>query len=1055
MISMVVDVNHGVRLMKPTTVTSTIRGYGFLILDSQKPGLNIFLVKAWISPSESWNDNCRKHLLFLQFKLHQMKIVKKILIGLSIMVALIIASAIVLPIIFKDKIKAKIDQEIAKTINADVIFDVNNFSLSVFRHFPNITVEVKELGVFNRAPFEGIHLFVVDRFDVEINLKDVLFGDQLHVKGITLVRPQINIKVLKNGQANYNITYPSTDTVKQSTEPSKFSFAIDYWGIENGDVVYDDATMPFYMSVKGLNHSGSGNFNEQEFDLKTKTIADSLTVSYGGTEYLTNKHATVDAIIGISEAYTKYTFKENSAKVNDFALGFDGWFKMNPKDFGMDINFKSPENSFKSLLSLVPGMYSKDFDKIETKGDLSFNGFVKGTYSDKQMPAFNVDLKVKDAMFKYPSLPTAVSNINMDLLIDNKTGVIENTFVDLKKLHLDFGSNPVDANATIENLKNYRMTAIVKAAFNLAELGKMFPMEGMEMKGTFKVAASAKGIYDSIKKTIPAVDASMSLSDGYVKASQFPLPLQDLKFNSTIKNTSGKMAETFVNVNGFSMLMDGEKFTADLSLQNLDDYTWDLKANGGIDIEKMTKIFPLDGMNLAGKVKANIETKGKYSDVTAKRYDKLPTSGSASLKDFKFTSKTLPYAVTVTQANASFNPQKVEVKNTSGTIGRSDFNVDGSVSNYIGYVFGKGTISGNLNFNSTLLDLNEFMTDTAPTDKKDTAKYSVIPVPDNIDFVLHSTLKTVKMMDYIITEGSGDVIVKNAVANLSDVKFNMLGGSFVVNGTYNTKDLKHPKYDFGLKVDNLSIQQAASTFSIIKTYAPIAGMTTGKFGTDFKVSGELGQDLMPKMNTVNGGGLIKIAEASITQSKLIAGVTSLTSLKDADNVTLKNVLISATITDGKLSVKPFNVKFGNYVTAVSGSTALDGAINYALKMNVPAGKLGSQFQGLLNQYGGTNNSTSEIPVNIGLGGTFANPKTTLVSQEQKQQVTQAVTNVAQEKGKQALQQAVQGTQAQDIVNSVLGTKKDTAKTKADSAKVNPVQDVLQNKLKGLLKRKKN
>ena len=160
--------------------------------------------------------------------------------------------------------------------------------------------------------------------------------------------------------------------------------------------------------------------------------------------------------------------------------------------------------------------------------------------------------------------------------------------------------------------------------------------------------------------------------------------------------------------------------------------------------------------------------------------------------------------------------------------------------------------------------------------------------------------------------------------------------------------------------------------------------------------------------------------------------------------------MSATINDGKLSVKPFNVKFGNYVTSVSGTTALDGAINYALKMNVPAGKLGSQFQSLV---GGS--KTSEIPVNIGLGGTFTNPKASLISQEQKKQVEQAVTNAAKEKGKDALQQAVKGTQAQDLVNNILGTKKDTTKTKTDSAKTNPVQNVLQNKLQNLLKKKKN
>src|SRR6478752_794961 len=132
-----------------------------------------------------------------------MKVIKKVLIGLSIVLVLVIASAIILPIVFKDKIKAKVDEEIAKTINADVIFDVNNFSLSVFRHFPNITAEIKELGVFNRAPFAGVHLFVVERFDIEINLMDLLFDDQLRVKGITLVRPQINVLVLKDGKANY------------------------------------------------------------------------------------------------------------------------------------------------------------------------------------------------------------------------------------------------------------------------------------------------------------------------------------------------------------------------------------------------------------------------------------------------------------------------------------------------------------------------------------------------------------------------------------------------------------------------------------------------------------------------------------------------------------------------------------------------------------------------------------------------------------------------------------------------------------------------------------
>lgn len=991
-----------------------------------------------------------------------MKIMKKVLIGFGIVLILFVAAAILIPILFKDDIKAAIDKEIAKSVNADVIFDADNFDLTLFKNFPNATAVISELGVFNRAPFEGVPLFVVEKLEVEVNLKEMLFGDELRLKGITLVRPQINIRVLADGRANWDITYPSTDTVTvEEEEGGEFSFGIDNWKIVDGDLSYDDQSIPFAMNMIGLNHTGNGDFNEKEFDLRTKTNADTLSVTYDGVEYITHKKLTADMVLAISEEYSKFTFKENVAYINDFGLAFDGWFKMNDDSYDMDINYQTEESTFKSLLSLVPGMYTQDFGNIETNGNIAFTGMVKGVFSEIQMPAFNLAVKVEDGMFKYPDLPTAIKNINLDLFVDNKDGIIDNTVVDLKKLHLELGNNPVDARMLIENLKNYKLDGNVKASLNLAELNKMFPMEGLEMKGAFSVDATAKGVYDSIRKIIPAIDIAMSLKDGYVKSSEFPLPIENMQFTSTVKNTSGKMTETTINVKDLSLLMDGEKFIANMIIQNLDDYNWDIKANGGIDLEKMTKIFPFEGMTLAGKVKADIETKGKMSDVDAGRYDRLPTSGTASLENFKFSSKDLPYAVTVSKAQAVFDPSKIELKNTAGTIGKSDFALEGSVSNYIAYVFSeKETIKGNMTFRSNLLDLNEFMEETEETPATtEEEPYGVIPVPENIDFTLHSSINTVKMMDYTITNASGDIIVKNGIANLNGLKFSMLGGKFQMTGTYNTRDIAHPKYDMDLKIEGLAIQQAASSFSVVKTYAPIAGLVNGDFSTDFKIRGELLPTMMPNLATVNGAGLIKVAQAALTQSKLVSGITSLTKLEDSDNVTLRDVLMSASIDNGRLSVKPFDVQFGNYKTTVAGSTGLDGSIDYSLKMNVPAGKLGGQLQGFVNQYTGSSNSTSEIPVTIGVGGSYNDPKARLVMQEQKQQVKEAVTTVVQEKSKEVVSEALKGTDPKDIVNNLLkGNKPDSAQqTQAakDTTKAAPVEQLLQNKLNSLLKKKKN
>lgn len=997
-----------------------------------------------------------------------MKIVKRILIVFGVVLLLLVAAGIIIPIVFKDDIKAALDKKIAENVNADVVFDVDNFSLSVFKNFPAVTVQIRELGVFNRAPFEQVPLFVMEELDVEVNLKDILFGDQLRVKGISLIEPQIMIKVLKDGRANYDITYPSTDTVEAAPDTSKFSFGIDHWEIVNGRVVYDDKSLPYLLDIRGLNHNGSGDFTQDVFDLTTNTVADSVTTSYDGVEYLTNKRAEIDMTISISEDFSKYTFKENTAKLNDFTMHFDGWFKMNEKDYAMDLTFNSPENTFKSLLSLVPGMYTSDFGSIRTEGDLAFSGAVKGTYSDTQMPAFNLALVVNDAMFRYPDLPTAVNNIAMDLRIDNTTGVIENTVVDLKKLHLDFGANPVDARMRIENLKDYRMDAQLAAKLNLAELNKMFPMDGLEMKGTFSVDAKASGVYDSIRKVIPAVDITMGLADGYVKSAEFPAPLEDLKMTATVKNTSGKMVETVIDVSNFSMMLEGERFDANMKVVNLDDYTWDVNAKGGIDLEKMTRIFPLEGMTVAGKLKADIHTKGKMSDLDAERYDRLPTSGSASMTAFKLTMKDMP-DVTVAQSDMVFDPRKIELKNTTGTIGKSDFAVAGAISNYIGYAFGNNeTIKGNVDFRSNLLDLNEFMSeDEAAATPEDTASYGVIPIPGNIDFILRSNVKSVKMMDFNITNAAGDIILKDGIANLRGLKFNMLGGAFVVNGTYDTRDLAHPMYDLSLKIEDLSIKEAAHSFAIVKTYAPVAGIMNGNFGTDFKVSGELGQDMTPKMGTVNGGGLIKVAQASLTQSKLLSGVTALTKLNDTDNVTMKDVLMSASIDNGRLTVKPFDVKFGSYATNVAGSTGLDGTIDYTLKMNVPAGQLGTALQSYANQITGNTSIAKEIPVTIGIGGTYNDPKPTLLASEQKQQAVEAVKEAVKEEVKQtteavkeevkqevqqktqeAIQEAVKGTDPKDILKNVM---------KGDSTKKDSTKEIqqLQNKLNNLLKKKKN
>ena len=129
-------------------------------------------------------------------------------------------------------------------------------------------------------------------------------------------RPAVEeqVKVLEDGRANWDITYPSVDTVQVEEEQAgSFSFGIDHWEIIDGDVVYDDKSIPFLLSLKGLNHTGSGDFNEKAFDLNTNTSADTLTVVYDGVEYISNKILKGDMTMAMDLENSKFTFKEKHA----------------------------------------------------------------------------------------------------------------------------------------------------------------------------------------------------------------------------------------------------------------------------------------------------------------------------------------------------------------------------------------------------------------------------------------------------------------------------------------------------------------------------------------------------------------------------------------------------------------------------------------------------------------------------------------------------------------------------------------------------------------------
>ena len=976
---------------------------------------------------------------------------KKVFIGFAIFIVVLLAAAALVPYLFKDKVKEVLDKQIAENVNAKVSYKADAVHLSLLRHFPNLALSVDNLTVIGLDSFQRDTLAALPNFSMGLDMMSVITGDELKVKSILLQDPSIKLVKLKSGRTNWDIFITDTTaTEPANTDTTSFNMAINKWEIRNGSLVYEDLSIPMGIAASNVNHTGSGDFAENVFDMVSETTSDAFTVTYGGINYVENAKLNADVTLGMDLNKSQFTFKENKIQLNEFPFGFNGSILMPADDIDLDITFQAAETGFKNILSVVPGMFTDKFKDIDTDGKMAFKGYVKGRFNETSMPGFGTELQVTNGRFKYPDLPQAATNINVDMKVANADGNVNNTRIQIDKFHLDLGKNPVEARAIINGLEPMQVDGNVKANINLAEMTKVFPVEGMTLRGLLNIDGNAKGTYS--KTQMPVVNARLNLSNGYVKSKNFPAPIQGLNMASTITNTTGNTDDTRIQVDRFNLSLDGEPLEGRVTIQGIDKPAFDAQVKGILDLTKIAKIFPLEDMTLSGRIQADVATKGKMTDIDAGQYANITSSGNMQVNNLSFVSKDLPQGMKITNASTVFNNEKIQVQQMQGFLGKSDFQVNGSISNYMGYLFGKNqSLRGTMNLSSNRFDVNEWMVDEFSGQPTQSASEGVVAVPGNIDFVLNTTAGQVLYSNLKLDNVRGAVTIKDKVARLDNVLFNTLGGSFVTSGTYNTKDLQHPLFSMGLNIKNLDFKSAYNAFNTIKTLAPIAHLLDGNFSTDFNFTGELGQNMMPVYSTLTGKGLVEVVRAVVTNVQVLEKISQLTNLTEVRNLVVENKDFAAEIVGGNLVVKPFDINVKDIKMTVGGTNNADGNIAYVTALDVPTGKIGNALNAKLTSLTGLQDikGTDRVTMNLNIGGTLTNPKVSLAGGSAKGQAKDMVKNIVQSKLEVAKSNLEEKKQlAQDSIKSVLEAKRVETENKVRTeleAKRKQAEENLKNK----------
>jgi len=572
-------------------------------------------------------------------------------------------------------------------------------------------------------------------------------------------------------------------------------------------------------------------------------------------------------------------------------------------------------------------------------------------------------------------------------------------------------------------------------------------LENVKTTGDFTVAGFAKGLYSDT--TVPKFNIKIASNNASFQYPNLPKSVRNIVIDTKIINETGILNDTYINLDKLSFAIDQDVFNAKANIRNItQNAIVNAALKGTINLGNVSKAYPIKlDKPLSGILKADVTTKFDMQSVEKSQYQNINNAGTMSLSGFNYADEN-GKTMTISNALVQFNPSEVHLKQFNATTGKSDLSVTGVLENFYGFMFRNQELKGDFFMNSKQLAVDDFMT-TGEETKAEAKKADAMKIPAFLNCTLTAKANTVLYDNLTLKDISGKLIVKDEKVTLQNVKSSIFGGTIGLNGAVSTKG-KVPIFNMDLNLNQVDIAQSFTQLDMLKKIAPIAGIINGKLNSTIKLNGNLdATELTPDLATLTGDLLGQLLSTTVSaeNSTLLNALGSNLKFIDMSKVNLNNLKAALTFKDGKVNVKPFDIKYQDIKATIGGTHGFDQSMNYNLKFDVPAKYLGTEANALIAKLSPADAAKLEnIPINALMTGSFSSPK---ISTDMKG----AVTNLTNQLVKQQKEKAIkQGTSAlNDYLNKNTTKTADTTKTATQKEDITKKAGEL---LNGLFKKKK-
>ncbi len=973
-----------------------------------------------------------------------MKIFKRTLIILGFIAVLLAGTAVVIPFLFKDQLIAIVKEAANDNLNATL--DFGDVQLSLLRNFPHLSFKIEDISLVGQGAFENLPLVRVRSFDLKLDLLSVLQSKKpIAIKSVRISRPEIQVLVLNNGLANYNIAKTAVEAEPSAAAPEEavYKFNLDRYEISDGRLIYEDHAARLKILIGRLQHNGSGAFDTNLFDLKAITHIDSLTILYDDLAYLKNVEVDWATTLGVNQKEQLYAIKDNSLSVNALLIKLDGFVQLLENAMKINMNLSAPQNEFKNLLSLIPNACTQQFDQVESRGSFVLEAYSNGVYAfdHSAYPPFNLKLNIDQGYVKYPDLPLPIENIQSEIAVISPSSDFDDIRVEIPRLGWTISDRPFLGSFFLQDpISDPDFESSLKGSLDLEALSKAFPayldqeiggILDMDLTMDAKMSTIEKERYDQIKL------------NGALNAENVRYPLDSYGYPGLyVRRANVLFSPSKATVNQFTAQAGRSDLTATGQINNLAAYFSPEKTMTGSFVVTSDYVDADEWYPAAPP--ASDTPVIAFEDTTRaapqeRPFDRFNIKVDLEAKKIKYTQ----YELEDTRAQAVVQPDLITVSNAVTRIKDSDFKAYGRIERLFEYLYEDGILGGQLMLQSNLINMNSLYAASTPETQKEelpATAYEAPLIPANIELAINTDIKELRYgeVGFWDLKGLLDIVDQSAV--LQNMTARALGGDVLLSGQYDTRDPENPAFSLKYDLQQLDFVESFKKANTFRQLNPVAEFIEGKYSSSLILDGKLGKNLYPDLSSLNAQGFFETVDGMIKGFQPLQKIGNILQVKELQEaININDTRNYFELKNGFVNVQPFDLQVKDIKMNIAGRHSLTQQLDYTIKAQMPRtmldksglGELAGEGLAVLEKQaqklGIKVEQAAFVNLGIQVGGTI-----------QKPDIKVSVLGLSNEDGEVVAQTDTSGTALGGVISEKVEQGKQRAKEEAerviDSAK---------------------